>query len=71
MKRLTEQRAQELKAQGYTHIASWCKSVYSTRYFKVAKIDDCIGQRGIAGNRGITEKQIDRLGYKTISWSQI
>lgn len=71
MKRLTEQRAQELKEQGYTHIISICKSVYFTRYFKAAPIDACIGQRGIAGNRGITEKQIDKLGYKTISWSQI
>ena len=71
MKRLTEQRAQELKAQGYTHIISICKSVYFTRYFKVAPIDACIGQIGIAGNRGITEKTLDRKGYKTISWSQI
>lgn len=71
MKRLTAQRAQELNEQGYTHIISICKSVYFTRYFKVAPIDACIGQRGIAGKRGITEKQIDKLGYKTISWSQI
>lgn len=39
MKRLTEKRAAELKAQGYTQIASVVKTYYNTTYWNVNEID--------------------------------
>lgn len=36
------ERAIELKAMGYTHMASIVKSVFNTSYYHVVKIDDVI-----------------------------
>lgn len=54
MKRLTEEKAAELKAQGITQLASVVKSVYRTEYCHVNNIDDIManGGRWIPACRG-------------------
>ena len=46
MKKLTKKKAEELKLQGYTQIASVVKSVYATTYYHVNTIDDIIANNG-------------------------
>lgn len=46
MKKLTEKRAAELRAQGITHIASIVKSHYYTEYFKVESLETILANGG-------------------------
>lgn len=70
MKKLTIERANELKASGITHIASVVKSRYTTTYYHVNSIQDIlnnggrwipapINSIGWHGRRGITGSQVD------------
>ena len=58
MKTLTEKRAAELKAQGFTQIAAVVKSIYRTTYYNVNTIDDLLANGGkwIPAGFGQTEK---------------
>lgn len=79
MKKLTLERANELKAAGITQIASIIKSHYDSKYFGVASIDEIVANGGMRPKRGkynftkcecsIIEKDID--WKRTIRWSQI
>lgn len=77
-KKLTEKRAQELKKQGVQYIASICKSVYNTEYFKIASIDAIMlhGGRMPKYYRGVNGYIVGRIGSsidwkRTIRWSMI
>ena len=68
MKILSAERANELKSQGITHIASVVKSHYTTTYYNVNSIDNLLrnngrwiaAPRGRYGNRiGVTGAQVD------------
>lgn len=64
-------KAEELKKQGYTHMASIVKSVYFTKYFHVVKINDVLEAgkwipaehvqfySGAHGRSGTAENKID------------
>ena len=64
-------RAKELKSMGYTNMASIVKSVFSTSYYHVVKIDDVIAtgkwipsnkvqfESGAHGRVGTNGKYID------------
>lgn len=82
MKKLTTERANELKANGITHIASICKSVFNTEYFKLESIETILANdgrmpkyymfhdmRGAHYIPGINGKNID--WKHTIRWTQI
>lgn len=83
MKKLTVERANELKAAGITHIASIVKQCYNTKYFVVTNIDRILANGGVRPKTGYyfngestfacewgdTEKNID--WKKTIRWKQI
>jgi hypothetical protein len=77
MKKLTAERAAELKAQGITHIASIVKSVYYTKYFKWEPIDNILDNGGKMPRYGGQYGQ--EYGFNgreinwahTIRWSQI
>jgi protoheme ferro-lyase len=75
MKKLTANRAEELKAQGVTHIVSIVKSVYFTEYVKCAAIDDILANGGTQrqGRRGMTITAVRNNPNvkKYIYWSQI
>lgn len=77
MKKLTEERAAELRAQGITHVASIVKSHYHTQYYKWERIEVILSHGGkmppyakyngfVHGRR---KREID-WGC-TIRWSQI
>lgn len=77
MKKLTAERAEELKAQGITHIASIIRSCYNTEYYKWESIDTILANGGrmpeypIINNYtvGINGRRIDWA--HTICWSKI
>jgi len=46
MKKLTIDKANELKAKGITQLASVVKSIYNTTYYNVNSIDDIIANDG-------------------------
>lgn len=46
MKKLTEKRADELKANGITQIAAVVKSIYNTTYYNVNTIDALLANGG-------------------------
>ena len=77
MKKLTVERANELKAQGITHIASIVKSHYTSRYYKYESIDDIIENGGKMPEystyngfvHGTIHSQID--WKHTIRWNEI
>lgn len=54
MKKLSTERANELKSQGITHIASVVKSLYNTEYYNINPIDAILRNNGrwIAAVRG-------------------
>ena len=47
MKKLTIERAMELKAMGITHIASTLRSHYNTTYYNINSIDAILANNGI------------------------
>ena len=77
MKKLTAERANELKAQGITHIASIVKSHFTTEYFKYEKIETILANGGKMPEyakwngfvHGTNGNHID--WSHTIRWSQI
>lgn len=79
MKKLTQERADKLKAEGITHIASIVKWYKATKYFGVASIEDILANGGVrpknarycdmACERGDLESEIDWA--KTIRWGDI
>ena len=46
MKKLTVERANELKEQGITHIASIVKTHFNSKYFKYEKIETVLNNDG-------------------------
>lgn len=74
MKTLTVKRAEELKAQGITHIAAVVKTVYATAYYNVNSIDALLANGGkwIAAEYGTTATGLRvRLGTNAsyIDWT--
>lgn len=77
MKKLTAERAAELKSKGITHIASVVKSHYYTEYFKYEPIETILAYGGKMPQysmyngfvHGINGNKID--WSTTIRWSEI
>lgn len=67
MKKLTEQRANELRAEGYTHIASVVKSYNATTYWHVNSIDEIMANGGkwIPAAKGQWGNWHGRIGITT------
>lgn len=70
MKKLTTEKAQELKRQGYTHLASVLKQVFRTKYYHVVSIDDVIANGGkwVPADKNATRDKLGIIGTK-IDWS--
>ena len=77
MRKLTHERAEQLKKQGITHIASIVKSHFATQYFKCETIETILQNGGKMPEyymyngftHGISGKHIN--WETTIRWSEI
>ena len=69
MKILTIDKANELKAKGYTDLAAVVANIFGTEYFNINTIDEVLANNGkwIPAKRGFNGERRGVLG-STVNW---